>query len=112
MINLKKTATLLTILLLSALGVGACSDRGDSNPLPDFSIYTDVKQKKAAFFGYIFPLVEEQNQLIRDDRGRLLGLVGTTVKPRKKLTRSSLKSWLGTTKLMLRSLTRQLLMRY
>ena len=79
MINIKKTATLLTILLLSALGVGACSDRGDSSPLPDFSIYTDVKQKKTAFFNYIFPLVEEQNQLIRAQRVRLLDLAETTI---------------------------------
>lgn len=69
----------MVVLFLTALGVGACADRGNSNPLPDFSIYTDVKQKKTAFFNYIFPLVEEQNQLIRVQRSRLLDLAETTV---------------------------------
>ena len=54
MINTLKNNTLTAILLFSALFVGACTGGGDPNPLPDFSIYTDVKQKKAAFFGYIF----------------------------------------------------------
>ncbi len=95
MINTPKNTTLLTILLLSALGVGACADRGDSSPLPDFSIHTDVKQKKAAFFGYIFPLVEEQNQLIKGHRGRLLGLVGTTVETQEKADQKFIKELAG-----------------
>jgi len=69
----------MVVLFLLVLGVGACVDRNDSNPLPDFSGYTDVKQKKTAFFSYIFPLVEEQNQLIRAQRVRLLDLAGTTI---------------------------------
>ena len=33
-------------------------------PVPDFSVYTDVKQKKAAFFDYLRPEVEKQNSYI------------------------------------------------
>ena len=45
-------------------------------PLPDFSVYKDVKQKKSAFFGYILPLVEAQNMLIQSQRDKLLELKG------------------------------------
>jgi Bax protein len=76
-----RTSILIVFLSFSALGIGACADRGSSNPLPDFSVYTDVKQKKTAFFNYIFPLIEEQNQLIRIQRVKLLDLVGTTIEP-------------------------------
>ena len=47
-----------------------------SEPLPDFSVYKDVKQKKSAFFGYILPLVEAQNMLIQSQRDKLLELKG------------------------------------
>jgi len=71
----------MVVLFFLALGIGACADWGNSNPLPDFSIYTDVKKKKTAFFNYIFPLVEDQNQLIRIERAKLLDVAGTTIEP-------------------------------
>ena len=40
----------------------------DRNPLPDFSNYTQTKQKKSAFFDYILPLVKKSNQLVMADR--------------------------------------------
>jgi Bax protein len=43
----------------------------DRNPLPDFSHYTQVKEKKSAFFDYILPLVKQSNQLIIEDRKQL-----------------------------------------
>lgn len=43
----------------------------DRNPLPDFSQYTQVQQKKQAFFEYIFPLVQESNRLVVADRKTL-----------------------------------------
>lgn len=33
----------------------------DNKPVPDFSAYTDVKEKKEAFFNYLRPEVEKQN---------------------------------------------------
>lgn len=33
-------------------------------PVPDFTVYTDVKEKKAAFFNYLRPEVEKQNTYI------------------------------------------------
>jgi Bax protein len=46
----------------------------EKNPLPDFTIYKDVKEKKDAFFSYILPLVEEQNNVIKKQREKLLEL--------------------------------------
>ncbi len=43
----------------------------DRNPLPDFSHYTQVKEKKSAFFDYILPLVKHSNQLVIEDRKQL-----------------------------------------
>ena len=42
--------------------------------LPDFSVYTDVKQKKHAFFGYLAPLVRQINIEILSQREFVLGL--------------------------------------
>jgi len=46
----------------------------DRNPLPDFSHYTQVKEKKSAFFDYILPLVKHSNQLVIEDRKQLESL--------------------------------------
>ena len=43
----------------------------DRNPLPDFSQYNQVKEKKSAFFDYILPLVKHSNQLVIEDRKQL-----------------------------------------
>ena len=32
-----------------------------TKPVPDFSVYTNVKEKKEAFFDYLRPEVEKQN---------------------------------------------------
>ena len=45
-----------------------------SNPIPDFTIYDNVADKKIAFFKYMLPLVEEQNSRIRNQREKLLEL--------------------------------------
>jgi len=37
-------------------------------PVPDFSVYTDVTEKKKAFFSYLRPEVEAQNQFILKQR--------------------------------------------
>lgn len=43
----------------------------DRNPLPDFSEYTQVQQKKRAFFEYMLPLIEEINQQVIAERKEL-----------------------------------------
>lgn len=40
-------------------------------PLPDFSIYEQIDQRKAAFIDYMTPIVEYQNQKILGDRNHL-----------------------------------------
>jgi Bax protein len=36
--------------------------------VPDFASYTDVKQKKAAFFDYMYPLILAENKKVMRDR--------------------------------------------
>lgn len=42
--------------------------------LPDFTQYTDVNEKKKAFFDFLRPMVEEENNRIRNERERLKSL--------------------------------------
>lgn len=44
------------------------------NPLPDFSAYSDVKQKKRDFFNYLKPLITHANGLILNERKWLIEL--------------------------------------
>lgn len=37
-------------------------------PLPDFSSYEDVGEKKEAFFSYLLPLVQQANRQIKEER--------------------------------------------
>lgn len=43
-------------------------------PLPDFASFTDTQLKKAAFFNYLRPAVEQQNQLRLKTRTKILTL--------------------------------------
>ena len=42
----------------------------ETRELPDFASYSDVKEKKSAFFTYLLPLVRFSNQLVQVDRER------------------------------------------
>jgi len=64
LISLLMTVTFVIVALFSKA----------SNPIPDFTAYDNVKDKKLAFFEYMLPLVKEQNSLIKDQRERLLEL--------------------------------------
>lgn len=57
--------------LVLVVFVGIYSVGADRHPLPDFSGYSDVKQKKTAFFEYMLPLVQAGNQSIVEQRGAL-----------------------------------------
>ena len=56
--------------LQGALGI-------DTNPLPDFAQYNDVRQKKQACFGYLQPMVSANNQRLLQERRRLLAIAAT-----------------------------------
>lgn len=43
-------------------------------PLPDFASITNIKERKAAFFGYFRPLIHLENGLILDQRKKLLSI--------------------------------------
>lgn len=62
-----------TVLILTLIAFGSLVGCDSSTPevgtkLPDFSEYTDVKEKKKAFFGFILPLVHEANARILAER--------------------------------------------
>ncbi len=58
--------------------------------LPDFSVYTDVKEKKAAFFETLYPIIEEENRHVLKLRKVIFTLKGAP-----ELTDSQI-DWLGT----------------
>lgn len=61
------------ILVLSAvLMMSACTPRED---VPDFKAFTDVKEKKAAFFNFMYPAVVAENARVKEERTFLESLV-------------------------------------
>ena len=44
--------------------------------LPDFSLYVDVKEKKAAFFNFLAPMVSKENEKILELRAKIANLRG------------------------------------
>ena len=70
MMNLLRSKVFFAVLLVAV--VSLYSMGADRNPLPDFSGYSDVKQKKTAFFDYMMPLVSAANQPIIEQRAELL----------------------------------------
>jgi len=65
---------LLAIVLI--LLFTACHQEGGdiSTQLPDFSSYSDVNEKKLAFFNFLRPIVEAENAKVRAERERMLAL--------------------------------------
>ncbi len=45
-----------------------------SDDVPDFTSYTDVNQKKKAFFDFLLPGIHNENQRVRQERSRLLSI--------------------------------------
>ena len=72
-LDINRAVIIITLIMTLAV-FGTAIMGASSEPLPDFSVYKDVKQKKSAFFGYILPLVEAQNTLIQRKRDKLLEL--------------------------------------
>lgn len=46
--------------------------REDLDTIPDFSAYTQVKEKKRAFFAYLLPEIEKQNENVLEERHIIL----------------------------------------
>jgi len=69
MMHLFRSKPFFAVLLVVFIGIYSAG--ADRHPLPDFSGYSDVKQKKTAFFEYMLPLVAAGNQSIIEQRGEL-----------------------------------------
>ncbi|HKI60345.1 MAG TPA: glucosaminidase domain-containing protein [Mariprofundaceae bacterium] len=65
--------TAFIALLLSACDQGDASLRSSSD-LPDFSSFQDVKEKKLAFFNFLRPIVEAENERVRVQRKRMIDI--------------------------------------
>lgn len=62
----------VAILLVGALLAVAWLNRPEpAPPPPDFAAFTDVKQKKAAFFQFVLPMIRQSNEEVRQERARL-----------------------------------------
>ena len=71
MININYKAVLFSISIALLLGYFALKS---NQSLPDFSVYTNVTEKKEAFFSFMLPLVIEKNLDIRSERQFLLSI--------------------------------------
>jgi len=61
--------TMAAVLVVSLLFVLRAPE-----PLPDFDAIGDVDTRKQAFFTFLAPLVEAENERVRSDRARLLAM--------------------------------------
>lgn len=57
--------------------------------LPDFGKYTDVQEKKRAFFNFMRPIIQSENQKVLIERGKVLGLL-EKVNAGEKLTEDNI----------------------
>ncbi len=69
---------IVSLLFAIVLFVASC-DQSDaklpaSNDLPDFASFQDVKAKKLAFFNYLRPIVETENERVRIQRKRMVDI--------------------------------------
>ncbi len=69
MMNFIRSKPFFAVLLMVFIAIYSAGR--DPDPLPDFSVYSDVKQKKTAFFDYMLPLVLAGNQSIAEQRAAL-----------------------------------------
>ena len=60
------------LILSTVLMIAACTPKED---VPDFKAFTDVKEKKAAFFNFMYPAVIAENSRITKERKFLESLV-------------------------------------
>ncbi|NWF35933.1 glucosaminidase domain-containing protein [Mariprofundus sp. KV] len=74
----KLLTLMLPLLLLSGCGqegiTGVHLNETYVVTLPDFASYSDVKEKKRAFFDFLRPIIEQENSKVMLDRKRMLAL--------------------------------------
>ncbi len=59
------------LLILASIGLDSLIDDPKEKEMPDFALITDVSERKAAFFGYMLPYVEEANYQILEQRDEI-----------------------------------------
>ncbi len=64
----------ITLVVVVALLLGTSALVGNLTGLPDMTAYEQGAERKAAFFDYLKPIVDSQNQAILSDRDKLLGI--------------------------------------
>jgi len=79
--NWKAKAFGFICIFVAGVVLSACTSEGADtdttvtiNALPDFSAYSDVKEKKKAFFDFLRPIVEQENSKVARERDRMLAL--------------------------------------
>lgn len=60
------------LILSTVLMISACTPKEE---VPDFKAFTDVKEKKAAFFNFMYPAVIVENARVKEERTFLESLV-------------------------------------
>lgn len=84
---MKKLLLLTTLLILASCeqqNTASLAAPAPADPLPDFSLYTDVQEKKQAFFDFLLPLIHASNQQIMQERALAERWIATPAKLSKK----------------------------
>ena len=85
------------LIIIAALGA-LVIPQINSAPLPDFTQYQDVGQKKSAFFDYMLPMVIESNRKTLEQRAEIESFAAKselTAAERKKLSQFARQYGLG-----------------
>ncbi|MCP3698804.1 MAG: glucosaminidase [Aliivibrio sp.] len=61
-----------TIVLFAVLLIAACTPK---EKVPDFKAFTDVKEKKTAFFNFMYPAVIAENARVQEERKFIESLI-------------------------------------
>ena len=70
-LELSLAALMVLVLVFSFLRSTDSPDEWSESPLPDFAAIDDVQEMKAAFFDYLTPIIQHQNEIIMQQRGEL-----------------------------------------
>lgn len=64
-------STLIAIITSLSITTGIVSLKSQAETVPDFSSYTDVKEKKKAFFEFMYPKIFQANKAVLETRKNL-----------------------------------------
>ncbi|TVZ37471.1 Bax protein [Alteromonadaceae bacterium 2753L.S.0a.02] len=84
------TLVLYLALILTTLFIAISQKKIDRTPVPNFAAIEDIPSRKQAFFNFLKPLVETENQKILKDR-KVVKKLASSYNKKHKLTKRQIK---------------------